>query len=426
VAALTALVLVSLAAGAHAGAGAPHLQLRSSQPAAGDTLAGAPVRIVLEFTQGVSPATSEVRLVRADGSAMVLSLAGDSASERILVAALPPLASGAYRAEWRVISPDGHPVSGDIVFYVAQPGVAASPAQFELPPATERLTGEQVPLGAAALRGLAAAAQLGLAGVLGFLIWIGGDPRLRRVAVVLAAAAPFLIAGHVAAWITYVGPSDAGGGPWLWATLTGPGRFELVRLGTALLALWALGLAHMPGLAFAFAATSALAGAFIGHAMSFDAVWNVPAKGVHLIAVGAWLGGLVVVAFSDRSAVNYPERARRVSNVALGAVAAVAVTGIVQTLAIVPQISLWIGSRYGAFVLAKIAGLIGLIAFGAYHRFRVLPTLDATGGSLRRSVGRELALMGVVIVLASILGYVSPPEPASDLAATSHAQVHEP
>jgi putative copper export protein len=90
---------------------------------------------------------------------------------------------------------------------------------------------------------------------------------------------------------------------------------------------------------------------------------------------------------------------------------------------------------YGWLVLAKIAGMVILIAFGAHHRYRVLPALGGVNapasskylvagadGSevLRRSVWREIGVMAIVIALGGLLAYVSPnAKEAATMAATS-------
>ena len=403
-----------------------HLQLRSSHPADGDTLPAAPTDVRLEFTQGVDPATSRLLLLSVDGSTS-LEPRHDAGEDRVLVATLPRISDGAYRISWRVISPDGHPVSGDVVFYVlAHPERADTDEPFALPRAPHEGEHRGFPAVAAGLRGLAMSLQLALGGLLGFQLLLGSDPRLRRVAVALALVTPIVIAAHGVAWITSLGPPDTGTGHWLSSTLAGVGRAELLRFGLTALALWALVLAQRPGLAFALASLSVVTGAFIGHAVSFHAAWNVPLKGIHLAAVAAWLGGLLVLTLSTSSGDGHVEveRAKRVSSVALIAVIAVAVTGVGQTLAIVPEPLRLLGPRYGALLLAKIAGLAGLVGFGAYHRFRLIPRLAANPRRFRLSVRRELTLMGLVILLAGILGYVSPPE-SVDLPPVAVERSHE-
>ena len=94
---------------------------------------------------------------------------------------------------------------------------------------------------------------------------------------------------------------------------------------------------------------------------------------------------------------------------------AVAFTGVVQTRLFLASWSGLVTSAYGLLVLAKTAGLVALVAFGAYHRQRLMPqvvaTLTAATGArvLRASVVREVIVIAIVILLGGLLAYVPPP-----------------
>jgi putative copper export protein len=96
---------------------------------------------------------------------------------------------------------------------------------------------------------------------------------------------------------------------------------------------------------------------------------------------------------------------------ALGAVAVVGLTGVAQSALFLPGLDAVVGSAYGRLVLAKAAGLAGLVAFGAWNRGRLMPRLAAGEGpaALRASTRRELALMLAISILAGVLAYVPPP-----------------
>ena len=59
---------------------------------------------------------------------------------------------------------------------------------------------------------------------------------------------------------------------------------------------------------------------------------------------------------------------------------------------------------------ARALGFVALVAFGAYHRFRLLPTVDAPTGESRlsRSVRHELVVAACVVVLAALLAHIPP------------------
>ena len=95
-----------------------HSELRRSSPATGAVLQEAPARMELHFSEGVR--LTALRLRRAGGEEIALPRRQIREASSAIVE-LPPLAAGEYRAEWRVISADGHPVGGTIAFRVEAP-----------------------------------------------------------------------------------------------------------------------------------------------------------------------------------------------------------------------------------------------------------------------------------------------------------------
>lgn len=95
---------------------AAHSELRGSVPAAGAVLDCAPAEIELQFNEGVL--LTALRLHQVDGAEVELPRRAirEATLETI---ALPPLEPGDFRAEWRIISPDGHDVGGAILFSVS-------------------------------------------------------------------------------------------------------------------------------------------------------------------------------------------------------------------------------------------------------------------------------------------------------------------
>jgi len=112
-AAAGALVL-ALAGGALA-----HSLLLESSPVAGTTVAAPPRQITLRFNNRIEKKLSTIRLLDergAPGPVAVLDV--DGPPDR-LTATLASLAPGSWRVEWRVLSTDGHIVSGGFSFRVA-------------------------------------------------------------------------------------------------------------------------------------------------------------------------------------------------------------------------------------------------------------------------------------------------------------------
>jgi copper transport protein len=392
-----------------------HAILERSVPAAGDTLSGSPAEVVLTFSGPIEVAGATLRLLGPNGLASSLQPRRSPGDSRTLGAALPALAAGGYRVEWRVVSADGHPIGGDFVFFVRGESGGGPPMEAPTPsteaaggptPAADHSTGPSFLL--VATRAGADLSLLPLAGLLLFAA-VGGatTPLTDRSGRVLAVAAPLLAVGH--AWL-WAGEALGGSGGRLAGLLSlATGRALLAEAVLAALVPWALLLAQRIGLAAVIALVAVSVGGFGGHPASYTPLLTVPASVAHVVGASVWLGGLMLLV-TERGSPSFEMTARRVSAAALIAVGVVAATGIVQTLAILGPPSRLIASTFGLVVIAKMVGLAALLAFGAHHRFRLLPAARARDGAerLSRSVARELALAGIVVVLAALLSHIPP------------------
>jgi copper transport protein len=435
---LVALALSSLAFGS---AGRPHATLVSSEPAANSHLAAAPTRVRLVYSEPVEGGLARVVLVSKAGTSIALRAAADPRNVNAVIAPVDSLAPGSYKVDWRVVSADGHAVTGAFSFAVGDTtlGAAAAPVAVGEPAVPDSVAAEPeppledeswgpsaygAPLIPALLRGLALGALMAAAGVLLLFRLAGpnaeqiGCPRVGRATTSLLVAAPLLLALHVVTWLINTSPDHTFDTAWAGAALgTTVGQVELWRTGLAILALWAWWLARKPRLALVFAAAALAVSGATGHSAAIQPFVAIPAKSVHLLASGVWAGGLawLIVRPTRDSMFLFARDANRVSKLALGAVVAVAVTGFLQTLLFLPSLGDVFTSPYGWFALAKTAGFLVLVAFGAYHRQRVMPRIanslsDADCSALRGSVRRELVVMVAVILLGGLLAYVPPPE----------------
>jgi methionine-rich copper-binding protein CopC len=75
--------------------------------------------VTLRFNNRIEKKLSQIRLVPGRGEAQTLPLRTAGAVDT-LEAPLPHLGVGRYRIEWRVLSTDGHVVSGAFAFSVTQ------------------------------------------------------------------------------------------------------------------------------------------------------------------------------------------------------------------------------------------------------------------------------------------------------------------
>ena len=107
-----------------------HAGLVSSDPVDGSVLTTAPVNVTLQFNENLLEDTVSVAI--RDGDDQVVSTETAIADGPTVVVPWPTdLADGAYRLAYRVVSADGHPVTGEIGIVlntVQDPSVTAQPA----------------------------------------------------------------------------------------------------------------------------------------------------------------------------------------------------------------------------------------------------------------------------------------------------------
>ncbi|MPZ61908.1 MAG: copper resistance protein CopD, partial [Propionibacteriales bacterium] len=99
---------------------------------------------------------------------------------------------------------------------------------------------------------------------------------------------------------------------------------------------------------------------------------------VHGVAISLWVGGLI--ALSWYAAQRGGELARLVrgySSVALGCFVLVAASGVLNGWVRISSLTDLVTTAYGWLLLGKVAALAALGCFGARHRARTIPALDA-------------------------------------------------
>src|SRR3954454_1815820 len=109
-----------------AGASA-HARLQSTTPQAGAALDRAPAAVTVRFDEAVESAFGALTVTDANGERVddgrLTRPAGNASA--VSVALGRGLRNGAYTADYRVVSDDGHPVAGAFVFRIGRGGRAA-------------------------------------------------------------------------------------------------------------------------------------------------------------------------------------------------------------------------------------------------------------------------------------------------------------
>lgn len=449
------LGLLTLALGLLLGPASPaqaHAVLVSSSPVPDVVLTSAPAEVVLTFSETVRQVPDKIRVLGPDGSRV------DRGEPTFTGAVVnipvdPTGPQGTYLVSYRVISADGHPVTGAYTYSVGVPSA---------PPVDAGDAGVDPAVSAA----LAVTRYLGYAGLLLLvgpvlvvsLLW----PRRldRRGPAKLVWTGTGLVAAATVAGLLLQVPYTAGGGPFavttdgisevLGSTL---GAAYLVRLGIlAAAAILLPGLLRGPAQGESAQGESVRASGETGESVEAPsrpakgradqillailgvaglATWplaghpaaspvpavSVVVDAVHLGAMAVWLGGLVMlVGFLLRRA-DQRELAAILpvwSRWAATAVSALLVAGVVQALIEVRSVGALFATGYGRLILAKVGLFAVVIAVAAFSRQLVRRwQTDERPHRLRRLIWTELAVTAVVLAVASVLVQTTPARTAA-------------
>jgi len=451
-------------AGGPAGA---HALLRESDPAAGSSLEKAPDRVVLTFTERPEEGLSGIQVLDTGGKPVQRGESAPvSGAPLRLAVGLGDLADGTYTVSWRVVSKDdGHVTAGSFAFGIGVLAPGATPAtqaapQGETPSPSAAATVGRLAL-YAGLALLVGAAVTGLA-VFGRVLPPGSRP-------LLAFAAALTVAGGAIRFLAEQARIDAPLSTLLGSS-TGQG---LVRLAAGVVvtaaATWLLAAAVRPSAAApapepadlftpvtapapappdpaaAVAAPAApiptpaaggeggridawrlalvgvaagitmLLHVLVGHAAGPSPLRtvNLAVQWLHLLAVGAWIGGLVwlLAGLRGRDRAEQVGSAVRFSRLAAPVLGLVAITGLSRALHLAGGWQGLLDSGYGRLLDLKVALFLGLVALGAVNRFRIVPAL-AGGvrrlGGLRRNVRGEVVLAACILAVTAVLSQLPP------------------
>ncbi len=96
-----------------------HAQLVSSSPAKDQVLDAPPIEIHLKFNEHVEARHSSVKLVSGTGKNFDADRPhADKTDPASIVASVPVLRPGVYRARWTAVGSDGHKTHGDFSFTI--------------------------------------------------------------------------------------------------------------------------------------------------------------------------------------------------------------------------------------------------------------------------------------------------------------------
>jgi putative copper resistance protein D len=246
-----------------------------------------------------------------------------------------------------------------------------------------------------------------------------------------------------AAWLVFLA-SDIGGSPvadvlskgiaWIVLTETRFGIDWIARLTMAsLLAIFLLQPMRTPAFTSATSAVSAVLAsgllaslAWAGHAAAtpgLTGTFHIASDALHLVAAGAWIGGLWPFAILLRNARRAGDPAsvavanvatRRFSILGMMSVTAILATGAINAYALLGTLAIPVRTAYGRLLLVKIGLFIAMVGIASFNRLRLAPRLSSqcTGMSsvqqLERNSLAEAGLGILILAIVAVLGRIPP------------------
>ena len=399
------------------GIASAHAILESSSPEASALLASSPKEIRLDFDEQVEATLGDVRVYDSEQREVSKSNTVRSASDASVVTAeVPTLKNGVYVVVWRVVSADGHPVTGAFPFEIGTKSTGTSAALLE---DVLNRTETTSPLGNPM-------SILRLLGFLGLILLIGcvsllwrspllGNARVRKslryssVSVAVSSLGLLLMQG----------PYTAGKS---WGSLFDSfliGEVMQTRLGLALfirvICAFAWGFIAFTASAsvsrrwrigvIATAVITIATYAASGHqsAGTLPGIF-VPLDMIHLAAISTWVGALLALAVVSKDN-NVENEAKRFSQMATWSMPVVVVTGVVQGLHLLGGISTITQTNFGKLLLLKTLLVGAVVVFGSKARAKL-----QLGGfsSIAKIIRWESTLVVLVLAVTSLMVAQSP------------------
>jgi putative copper resistance protein D len=153
---------------------------------------------------------------------------------------------------------------------------------------------------------------------------------------------------------------------------------------------------------------------------------HLAADALHLVAAGAWIGGLVPLLLLLREAAAHNDQsgasialhaAQRFSTFGIVSVGVLLASGLINSWILVGSLPGLVGTVYGRLVLLKVALFAAMVSVAAVNRMRLTPRLGDPPGSqrqvealqqLKRNIMLEIVIGFGVFAVVGILGTLHP------------------
>ncbi|MBC6315028.1 copper resistance CopC/CopD family protein [Listeria grandensis] len=405
-----------------------HAYLQSSTPVDQSTLDQAPKKVVLTFTEMIQNEYPSIIIRDSKGNRVEKGKAfiNPENDHVVEVGVQDSLPADVYSAEWRVVSADGHPVSGVISFKVGKTDKSFATGSEIGGNATSAWPSTIVKMvlyiGFSLIAGV----------LLFFLVLYRGmiDKRLsKRAGRVLYVGAGLLTLGFLLFLPVQVQIYTGGkvldiGAMGQLIRHSGIGHLWLLQMVSFLLLIasfivifrknW-LGRTWLWLVPLCLFAVILFAKAMQGHAAgSSDKSIAIPMDFLHLVSASAWVGGILVLFVLLR---KMPEEAQltwnRFSPWAASFVGLIIVSGLLMSVMNLGSMPKLFTTEYGKVILLKVALFLVMGALGLVHYLYMRQTGKMMSA---KTMVAEFGIGFVILGVAAFLTNVQTPPPAPPVA----------
>ncbi len=418
-----------------------HAYITNSNPSENEILEEAPEKVYIEFNEKIQTGFTILNVLNSSGERVDQKniVINPDTEKSIEVDLKPELPNDIYTVEWRVVSADGHSVSGMLPFSIGElPKGASFPTQQE----NGNLTTFISMMINKGFLYIGFSLYMGL--FLFYTIWFQkknlSSTLIKRTKTV-SMTAIILLAISIFTFLVIQTQSYAGGGivasikpTNLLETLSSTKEGTIWIIQIILLAILFVGQRSIwtkesyferkhwfiPGLAFLGIMASK---AFLGHPSSspYETV-AILFDFSHLLAASIWLGGMLVIVLFLREGIfakegeghdMYWATMEKYSLWALFSVAVLAISGVINASLLIPDFHSLVSTAYGKTLLIKIGLLVFMLIFGAYHL--VSRILLGKKDFYKKSIKIEIGLGILILLVTSAFTQIQTPTLPIDL-----------
>ncbi|WP_232695922.1 copper resistance CopC/CopD family protein [Brevibacillus daliensis] len=393
-----------------------HASLTDSVPEQNSQQPHSPKEIRLTFNERLEKGNVSIKLFNADGESIIPANALTDTNQKQIYLPLSPLENGYYTVSYKVISADGHPISGSYIFTVGetteappiQGGLASKGHHFNHNGLSD-FTLEQLLHYVARI-----VYYMSLLTLVGWIFWmtVQRESTMQEIHALDLQYSVMLQRIFFLMHVVLIGTQL----PNLlveWQLSNILSLFSGTTIGLSWLAMLGLSLFgflflhrvkwfDMLWLILMIATKS-----FSGHASATDSpLQTVLLDIVHLLSAAVWVGGILyILVHWQKSRYHAKKFIPYFSDVALASLVILILTGTLLTLIFLPDLSYLIHTEWGILLLVKSGLVLLVLVVGSLLRYDLR---KKNMSSMQKLLGLDSTLMTLIIVVVGLFTYMNP------------------